>query len=327
MPQDALDDLSVVDQRHDAHLVVHSNCLQLAGKFIPSVAWPIRFPERWVPLADHLWHYCKDGQSLGPVDNRTLKQLAASGTLLPADLVWAEGMAEWIPATKVRGLFNIVPPPVSIPVKSLPHTLERPSRSQVSPPDFAHHEAKRSFDPSETSTTQFWYSHDGAKHGPVTEAQLLDLIQDKTLCVEDSIWSGDLPDWQKIGDSKFARHSHGLGQPPPLTGGAVNNTFVWFLAFAPLLGDFLAGFLIGFVLGLTGFQLGVWFETSIFIVLNVGLCSLDEMKLKAAGHNTEVLGKTWFVPGYIYKRTILLKQNWAVFVIWCVTLLLSIGYL
>ena len=56
-------------------------------------------------MADE-WHYAKDGNQLGPVSASELKQLAASGTLGPADLVWNEGMSAWKPASSVEGLIS-----------------------------------------------------------------------------------------------------------------------------------------------------------------------------------------------------------------------------
>lgn len=51
------------------------------------------------------WHYSKDNQQHGPVSAARLKELAASGELAPTDLVWKNGMADWQPAAKLKGLF------------------------------------------------------------------------------------------------------------------------------------------------------------------------------------------------------------------------------
>ena len=55
-------------------------------------------------MADE-WFYTQQGQQQGPVSAGQLKQLAISGRLLPTDLVWKEGMANWVPASSTRGLF------------------------------------------------------------------------------------------------------------------------------------------------------------------------------------------------------------------------------
>lgn len=70
-------------------------------------------------MAD-LWHYAKNGQQMDPVSSGQLKQLAQNGSLSPDDLVWKPGMANWVPASKVAGLFpnNSVtssPPPAPAP--------------------------------------------------------------------------------------------------------------------------------------------------------------------------------------------------------------------
>lgn len=50
-----------------------------------------------------MWHYVKDGQKQGPVDDAQLKALLASG--LPAStLVWKDGMAEWVAASTIPEL-------------------------------------------------------------------------------------------------------------------------------------------------------------------------------------------------------------------------------
>ena len=71
------------------------------------------------------WHYSKDGQQHGPVSASDLKNLAKSGDLLPTDLIWKEGMAEWKPASNVKGLFSATPEsskasPASPQVEALP---------------------------------------------------------------------------------------------------------------------------------------------------------------------------------------------------------------
>ena len=57
------------------------------------------------------WHYTDQGQRLGPVSSSQLKQLATSGRLQPSDLVWKEGMAQWVAASQVKGLFSAAQAP------------------------------------------------------------------------------------------------------------------------------------------------------------------------------------------------------------------------
>ena len=84
------------------------------------------------------------------------------------------------------------------------------------------------------------------------------------------------------------------------------------LAFAPLIGEFIAG-LLG---GLTKSSMDkFWWVT---LALNIGLSLLDERKLKAAGHDTKAMGGAWLVPVYLYKRAQVLKHNLAYFIVWVV---------
>jgi hypothetical protein len=56
-------------------------------------------------MPDRAWYYASGGQQRGPVKTPQLKQLATSGELKPDDLVWCDGMANWSPASTVKGLF------------------------------------------------------------------------------------------------------------------------------------------------------------------------------------------------------------------------------
>jgi uncharacterized RDD family membrane protein YckC len=51
------------------------------------------------------WYYLVEGQQMGPVGSRELKTLADRGRLQPSDLIWREGLPNWVPAARVKGLF------------------------------------------------------------------------------------------------------------------------------------------------------------------------------------------------------------------------------
>lgn len=55
-------------------------------------------------MADE-WFYARDGQKHGPLSPPDLKRLSTSGQLLPTDLIWKQGMAQWVPAGSVKQLF------------------------------------------------------------------------------------------------------------------------------------------------------------------------------------------------------------------------------
>lgn len=77
------------------------------------------------------WHYSKDGQQQGPVSPEQLKQLAATGELQPTDLVWKEGMSQWVAASSIKSLFAA--PSLPTPPMSPPTVPGQDARSSVRP--------------------------------------------------------------------------------------------------------------------------------------------------------------------------------------------------
>jgi hypothetical protein len=59
------------------------------------------------------WWYNKNGSEAGPVDQATLQQLLSSGNLSPDDLVWTDGMTQWVPARQAPGLSPFPTDPVA----------------------------------------------------------------------------------------------------------------------------------------------------------------------------------------------------------------------
>jgi hypothetical protein len=52
------------------------------------------------------WYYTTNKQQMGPVSWEELCQLASKALLKPDDLVWTEGMPEWVKAVRQQGLFQ-----------------------------------------------------------------------------------------------------------------------------------------------------------------------------------------------------------------------------
>lgn len=82
----------------------------------------------------------------------------------------------------------------------------------------------------------------------------------------------------------------------------INSNYVWALAFAPLIGLFLEGFIAG-ATG-TPFE-DLWFIT---LGLNIFLSYLDARQLKNHRYEGAMLDNAWFIPGYLYERSKLLKE-------------------
>jgi TM2 domain-containing membrane protein YozV len=55
--------------------------------------------------SDDNWYYAQNNERRGPVSFARLKAMAADGWLNRDDLVWRQGMANWVPARDAEGLF------------------------------------------------------------------------------------------------------------------------------------------------------------------------------------------------------------------------------
>ncbi len=185
----------------------------------------------------------------------------------------------------------------------------------------------------DTIIQKWWYEQDGEQRGPVSEAEIINLINSGFIKPETLVWKQGIEHWVFVKNSPFAQYFRN-NKPPPITGDAVNNTIIWWLAFAPILGLFLEGFFIGLFypepnvdyentnsimnydryFNDTNFD-AFWFVT---LALNFFLCYQDEKKLEKAGYDVDKLGSTFLVPVYLYKRAEMLKQNNAYFWVWLI---------
>lgn len=69
----------------------------------PAARAPVFLPG--APVSQE-WYYSVDGDRQGPVGAADLKKLAEAGTLKATDLVWKDGMADWVQAKSIKGLFG-----------------------------------------------------------------------------------------------------------------------------------------------------------------------------------------------------------------------------
>jgi hypothetical protein len=69
------------------------------------------------------WYYSKNGTQLGPVPQGELISKLATGEISPTDLVWREGMGDWLPAARVTEFQGIsaASAPVISPNPSSPY--------------------------------------------------------------------------------------------------------------------------------------------------------------------------------------------------------------
>lgn len=96
---------------------------------------------------DDQWFYGQDGTQRGPIDFVALKSLATLGQLRPHDLVWRQGMPDWLPASQVMPeLFAAAAPPIAQappspfdtqPADPQPAAPPPPTPVTFAPPPFA----------------------------------------------------------------------------------------------------------------------------------------------------------------------------------------------
>lgn len=156
--------------------------------------------------------------------------------------------------------------------------------------------------------TAWHYETNGERHGPVERDSITRLIADGTLLRSHKVWSPGFQDWTPLEETEFNARFTG---PPPLTKDSVNNGFVWAIALCPLLGVIDARFWwLGFAV--------------------IPLCWLDLSALSKAGHDTSRFG-AWvlFVPAYLYRRAIALKQPNTYFAVnllaFCVAIVMTLN--
>ncbi len=56
--------------------------------------------------AEKVWWYAKGGEQFGPHTSSELKTLVSTGQFGPDDMVWKEGLSNWLQASSVKGLFT-----------------------------------------------------------------------------------------------------------------------------------------------------------------------------------------------------------------------------
>ena len=172
---------------------------------------------------------------------------------------------------------------------------------------------------------QYHYEENGHRKGPVEKEDIQKLIDNNILNRDSKLWCQDFSDWKSIHETDFDISKL---PPPPLTGSSINNTFIWILAFAPIIGSVLE-YAFAYATSSSDFQAEINVENGnywkITLLVNILICWLDEKQLNKSGHDTSKFkGWLWLVPVYLYIRCTKTKVNLAPFIIWIVLFLLTL---
>lgn len=169
-------------------------------------------------------------------------------------------------------------------------------------------------------SNEWYYTRKGEKNGPISAEQLMALQSSGQINADTHVWRVGMREWTPLRDTELA-----TGQvettPPPLSSHLISNTWVWVIAFLPLILTFA-----DVVISETRFQqyleqrttvyffvtrhdfTGVpWFISSFAFFLS-GL--IDERILRKAGYSSKYLSLLAMLlsPVYLFVRAKRLKQ-------------------
>ena len=128
------------------------------------------------------WKCIVSGQEYGPLTDQELRNLARGGTLKPTDMVVRDGTRNWVPASKVKGLFDV---PVAKVVSEPASREDEHAGSEPSPP------------PSSWKCII-----DGQECGPMSTKQLMELARSDELKPTDMVARDGARNWMPAGKVK-----------------------------------------------------------------------------------------------------------------------------
>lgn len=161
------------------------------------------------------------------------------------------------------------------------------------------------------SDASWYYALNGSRHGPFTFEQMQGFLSSSGIGADTKVWPGE-GDWISLKDTDLAKSIQRPSGPPPLAATEIDNRFVWALVAVQLIG--------GVIEYLSG--VSIWW---VFVIFNVGLCVVDEKRLKAAGHAAPQSFWALLIPVYLWKRAALLSQKKHYFYGWLAAFVISIG--
>ncbi|SFE32621.1 protein of unknown function [Thermoanaerobacter thermohydrosulfuricus] len=162
----------------------------------------------------------------------------------------------------------------------------------------------------EDKNANWYYVHNSKRIGPVSAKEIYQLVKNGRLDSNSLVWRKGFKNWTKLSLTAFATITNNV---PPVLGSEVNNSYVWWLAFLPIIGILIENILsILLNKNISRFWLVTYILNSLF-------ASADNRRLKEAGYNTDKLGSSWLVPVYLFKRAKLLNQSKSYAIVWCVT--------
>lgn len=189
--------------------------------------------------------------------------------------------------------------------------------------------------PPPTPVLNQWYCVlDGkSPSGPYSDEQINDMVSNKLIQNNTPVWHKGLEDWTEF--SKVRESKYYDDRVPSLKKEHINGSWMWTLAFAPLLSSSvfytyqyytylnLANDVSNAELYQTELDL-FRFSWIITLSINSFLTYQDCKMLKKCGYDTRQLGSYLIIPAYMYKRARMLNQSQVCLVIWIVTFAIDV---
>lgn len=174
---------------------------------------------------------------------------------------------------------------------------------------------------TDETSRRWFYEIKGRQTGPVTTDVIRELLHQGTVSHETLVWNETFgQSWKPIRDTDII--ISGKDTPPPLPATHVNNTFAWLLVLVPVVGAFGEK-----AVGDLGVRppLGALFLA--YAVVNTAIALVDAKHIAGSGRNTNNISLGvwfWLIPAYLFQRARALRQSFAYFWAWIVSLAAAI---
>lgn len=167
----------------------------------------------------------------------------------------------------------------------------------------------------QTQDKNWYYSFNGETQGPVSETELLKMLETGYINESTMVWKQGFQGWVTIEQAGISIPKNNAAVVKK-----ISNKPIVFLVFVPIISSLLQYLLAG------------WFEISadklvwIAYILNVIFCLIDYSRVKKAGYDMSKLNLAFllFIPLYIYKRVQLVNgRKWTLAILWTAILIID----
>lgn len=167
----------------------------------------------------------------------------------------------------------------------------------------------------QTQDKNWYYSFNGETQGPVSETELLKMLETGYINESTMVWKQGFQGWVTIGQAGISIPKNNVAVVKK-----ISNKPIVFLVFVPIISSLLQYLLAG------------WNQISadrlfyIAYMLNFVCCLIDYSRVKKAGYDMSKLNLVFlfFLPLYIYRRVQLVNgRKWTLTILWTAILIID----